>query len=374
MSLILSQEQQWLVQATLTKNAEALLPWEKWKTTVDIADIDFDSYRILPHLYRNLSRLAVDESQLARLKGVYRHTWCKNRMTFQKLDTIVRALMAKDVQCLLLGDTAMIPLYYQDYGIQSLDRLDLLVPFAQAATAMECLHELEWTSWVENPNITRANQDATVFMDSDGEQCKLHWHVLPECPQAETNDDLWRLADPAKLNGLWVYTLAPTDHLLRQLLEKPAIDSNLSLQWMVNTTNLACSPESSIDWHRLMELGHKYGLLLPIKERIMQLATLPEATFPQSVLTSFSEIKFSPLERLAYQAIYLPTTKRDGVLVRLSIHWCQYRRLKEPQNVLQNLMGFAQYLQQSWSIDHLWKVPAYAFLRSLRRIWREGLV
>jgi hypothetical protein len=374
MTLTLSQEKRWLLQAALAKGSESLSAWEKWKSKIDIADIDTDSYRILPQLYRNLSNLGVEESQLARLKGIYRYTWCKNRITFQKLETIARTLIAKGIRCLLLGDTAMIPFYYKNYGVQPLERLELLVPFSQATTAMDYLHELRWTSWVDDPKITIASQDATVFVDSDGELCELRWHVLSECCQAEANDDFWNQAVATRFNELTVYVLAPTDHLLRQLTEKPKMKTDLSLQWMVNTMNLACSSESPIDWSRLMEQGQKRCLLFPIKDRITRLATLPSSTIPSSVLASLATIKSSMFERLAYEATYLPATKRNGLLVRLSLHWCQYRRLKEKRNLLQNLLGFAQYLQRNWRIDHLWKVPAYAFFRSRRRMWKEGVV
>src|SRR5919112_3519361 len=82
-----TQEQELLLRAALREGKEALDAWRQWLKTVGIDRLDFNSQRVLPLIYHNLrTHLRTQDAKvpsLGRLKGTYRHTWCKNQIVLR---------------------------------------------------------------------------------------------------------------------------------------------------------------------------------------------------------------------------------------------------------------------------------------------------
>ena len=92
-----TREQELLLQAALMQGKETIDAWEAWKSTVEIAQIDQGSYRLLPLLYKNLRDHGVEDPWADTLKGVYRSTWYKNQLLFrhQRIHGSIRIVMGR---------------------------------------------------------------------------------------------------------------------------------------------------------------------------------------------------------------------------------------------------------------------------------------
>src|SRR5262245_53419620 len=112
-----AREQTLLLDAALLPFDAAWSAWQAWKTAVDFENgLDRGSYRLLPLVYRNLSRPGLEDPLLGRLKGVYRLTWYKNQFLFRTLAEVLRRLDAAGVPALVLKGASLTTLYYRDLG------------------------------------------------------------------------------------------------------------------------------------------------------------------------------------------------------------------------------------------------------------------
>ncbi len=94
--------QEQLLDACLLSGKDALDAWHQWQAKVDLQRLDAGSYRLLPLLWRNLSRLGVDDPSMAVFKGVYRRTWYHNQMILAQAEELVATLCAAGIPTLAL--------------------------------------------------------------------------------------------------------------------------------------------------------------------------------------------------------------------------------------------------------------------------------
>ncbi|MBD3562866.1 nucleotidyltransferase family protein, partial [Planktothrix sp. FACHB-1355] len=139
-----TSEQELLLLAALQQGKDATDAWQQWKTTVDIEDIDPESYRLLPLLYRNLSVHGVEDSEMVRLKGVYRRRWYENQLLVSKITELLRYFQDAAIETLILKDVALLLHYYQDDGLHPIDIFDIFVRWADGDAAIALLNKLGW--------------------------------------------------------------------------------------------------------------------------------------------------------------------------------------------------------------------------------------
>ncbi|MFM5969685.1 MAG: hypothetical protein ACKO9X_03730 [Dolichospermum sp.] len=72
-----------------------LTAWQDWRDSVDIETLDASSYSLLPQLYQNLLAHGVDDTEMSRLKGIYRRNWYANQLKLKSLKAILSSL--KDI-------------------------------------------------------------------------------------------------------------------------------------------------------------------------------------------------------------------------------------------------------------------------------------
>jgi hypothetical protein len=76
-------DQELLLEAATGASEAARAAWRGWQERNELDDVDFGAQRLLPLVYRHLVELGVDDPDLGRLKGLYRHSWYRNQIAFQ---------------------------------------------------------------------------------------------------------------------------------------------------------------------------------------------------------------------------------------------------------------------------------------------------
>jgi hypothetical protein len=121
-----THEQELLLKAVLLKGDKARQAWEAWEQATDIEVLDHGSYRLLPPLYRSLLELGVQHPLMPKLKGIYLHTWSKNKVMLHRAATLLEHMQQRGWRTMVLKGAALINLY-QDIGIRSMADFDLVV-------------------------------------------------------------------------------------------------------------------------------------------------------------------------------------------------------------------------------------------------------
>jgi hypothetical protein len=353
-----TKEQELLLRASLLPGREAVDAWQGWGSSADIDLLDQGSFRLLPLLYRNLSRHEVKEPLLGRLKGVYRATWYKNQMLFHTAAGFLRSLHRAGIPVMILKGAALATMYYRDAGLRAMDDFDFLVPTEQALQAIDLLVGLGWkpVPWRQTFNeeyltVLHAHQ----FNDGTGYGFDLHWHMLSDGCYAGADEDFWNGAIRTEIHDAPVYALNAADELLHTCVHGTRWSPVPPLRWLADAMIIVRDAQSEIDWSRLVWLAQGRRLILPVRQTLDYLRTKLDAPIPPSVLEDFQQAPVSRAEYTEHERI----TRSPGLLGQLPAKWYRYRRSVWGSGhslTPIKVFGFLRYLQRFWDKDHLGQV------------------
>lgn len=304
----LSRQQKLLLQACILSERTGLDSWNEWKQLVDIENLDNSSNALLCQLYHNLSANQVEDWHMARLKGVYKQNWYSNQLLLKKLQTILHAFQAAQVDTVVLGDAALVVGYCQDSAQLSLRELNLLIHPRDGQNAITTLAELGWTLSQTSQSII-TNEDLSLqFQDSSGTYLNLQGHLFWAIPQAYTDKELWHHSHFCSVGKIETLLLSSTDLFLnlsiRTFYQGQTSSANLLLYAMV----LLQQNEDPIDWIRLVTQAQKYQAILPLRNILIMLQELFEPSIPSWVFSALWQMPIARQEFLKYQV--LPRNKK----------------------------------------------------------------
>jgi hypothetical protein len=359
-----TQQQELLLHAALLKGREALDAWKEWRSRVDIDDIDRldpGSYRILPLLYRNLNNQGVEDPLMMRLKGVYRLTWYKNQMLFHTIANLLRSFHDAGIKTMVLKGAALTVVFYKDYGLRPMDDFDVLVRTEQAIPAINLLKKLGWKPKSFEPTeeyITVSYSHG--FHDGADREFDLHWHVLSQNREGDSDDDFWEGAIEIKIHDVPTHALNPADQLLHICIHGTKWDVTPTLRWVEDAITILTTLQSEIDWNRLIAQAEKRRLILPLQDTLIYLRDTFNAPIASEILQSIKDIPVPKIERIEYKITVSPPTRWTAVLDL----WCQHSRLTGNTSVLHKLIKFPGFLQNIWGLS-LWKIPFYGIFKMI---------
>jgi hypothetical protein len=362
-------QQEMLLRGALARGADARRAWAEWKSGLDFERLDLSSKRMLPLLYRNLKAEGGEDPLLKQLKEAYLRNWSRNQLVFRHMAELLRCFHDAGLKTLLLKGAPLVLLYYRDYGARAMGDFDVLVPTAQALTALELLNRNGWKRADRWPEVLHESYitvgSSAGFSDASGRQLDLHWHALPECCREKDDDDFWSRSVPVAFHGVSTATLNPADQLLHLCVHGVRWDPVPSFRWIADAVTLIRA-EPRLDWDRLVEQSEKRRLVWPVREALGYLQNTFEAAVPVTALEQLRGVDTSRLEYLEYR--YKTLDAQRTSFGYLPIHWFHYLRLQGTRGAKYNAIGFARYLQRLCGARSLPRLAAYAAGRRLRRV------
>ena len=374
-----TMEQELLLRASLLEGRDAFDAWKEWESKVDIDLIDQGSRRLLPMLFRNLRAQGVENSVVDKLKGMYRLTWYKNQMLFQRMATLLRLFHDSGIQTMIMKGAALVLLHYKDLGQRPMDDFDVLIRKEHVLPAIDMLTELGWKPITEfgwkpdleslkaNPEMLLSVRHAIAFMDAAERHFDLHWHVLIECRYNHADDDYWDSAKIIDLHGIPTHVLNPTDQLFHICVHGAFWHSVPTFRWVADAMMVLKTAESDIDWDRLTSHAQKRRLILPLRNALAYLRYSLDAPVPSAVLQSMQKMAVSRIEHLEYRIKSRP----PGLAGGLPMNWFLFLRSSQLEScaVLRpNFAGFPRFLKHVWGLDSLWQIPMYTFSKGMKRV------
>jgi hypothetical protein len=360
-------QQELLLRAAFLPGQEAIQAWGKWKSVVDVDDLDRGSSQLLPQLYRNLQNQGISHPLMMKFKGYYRYTWSKNLLLFQHVSSLLRSLHEVGIETLILDGAALALHSYQEYGLRPVDDFAILVRTGQAVTAIKRLRALGCHPMWELPEaLTETYVSAGYahpFHSADGDRIHLHWHVLPECRQINADDDFWQGAVPTTIHDVSTRVLNPTDQLLRVCVQGVSLRAAPSFLWVADAMKLLTAVQAEIDWDRLITQARKRRLILPLRDALDYAQDVLDAPIPSAVFQRIQGIPTTKQEQIEHKL----RTHRMALWRRLS-GWFTYSRYTSHTDWVHQIVGFPRFLQHLWRLDHLWQVPFFAVSNMAARL------
>jgi len=365
-----SRQQELLLRAALLEGDEARKSWTWWESTVDIENLDPGSNQFLPLLYRNLGRMGVSCPELSRFKGVYRHTWYKNKMLFHDCTAVVRSFVEAGIETMLMKGAALVVRHYRDYGLRAMADMDVLVPFDKARAAIDLLKQQGWVPEFDFSDtvlkVYIRSRHSYGFTSPAGRSMDLHWHVLQDYCRKEDDVDFWEGSLPILVQDIPTRILAPADQLLHVCLHGAIWNPVPTLRWIADAVVIVkTSPE--LDWGRLVSLTQERGRTLTMRESLEYLAEKLDLPVPQGVMHALRTTPVTMGERLEYTALTSSVQRRGPFLS----FWFRYRwhvRSESGRGIFSRLITFPRFLQFIWRRETLWQVPLYGLCEGIQRI------
>jgi Uncharacterised nucleotidyltransferase len=302
--------------------ALALDAWQRWRRASPLEIAGSAAFEIFPLVYRNLSDHGSEDPELARLRGVYRHTWSHNQVLYWTGGRALQTLEAAGIETMVLKGAALGPAVYGDPGVRRMLDFDVLVRPARALDAIEALRP-GFVPVEDPPNLPLRipGVHSGGLVDAEGREIDLHWYVLW---QSSPDDDFWDAAVPADVAGVDARILSPPDQLLHVCVHGSGWPTMDSIRWVADAVTLIRTAGDDIDWDRLVEQARIRQLTLPMLDALSYLAHAFGAPVPDGTLRELRDTPRPVRERLARRA-----GRRRATPARILVgHWDRYRRLK----------------------------------------------
>ena len=349
-----SRDQLLLLHAALDDPGEGRSAWQRWRSAVDLGDVDPGSARLLPLVYRNLDPRYFDAEDAGYLKELYRRAWSHSQALFRRGAEAIGALASRDIETLTIKGASLALIAYDDVGARPMEDVDLLVPFARAGEAIEALEAAGWSpERDDDPLAWREVHHSLGFAGPDGGHVDLHWFALW---QPASDEELWSASAPLDLAGASTRTPSAADQLLLACVHGVPWSLLPSFRWIADATTVIRSAGESFDWDRLASEAERRHLTVACAAALAFLREEFRVAVPEATLKRLRRAPAPRHERAAFRAACQP----DSPLRTLRMAWDRYRRLRDLDTGAPRPAGFVSFARRFWGLDSAWQLPLHA--------------
>jgi hypothetical protein len=367
-----------LLRAALLRGRAGIAAWVQWKSQVDFDDIDSESYRLVPQLYRNLRDQGVSDPLMGRLKGIYRRTWYQNQLRFHAIARPLRLLHDARIPVALLKGAAVLEHCHRDYGMRPMADFDLYVPGERAPAAIELLLHSGFAPRGAPEDVLRdtvAHPDRHAeleFENGPAGEFDLHWRLFPESLRDDSEEAIWRGAVQTEALGTSVWVLNHADlllHVLTHGIVRGAVTPETSrVRWVTDGMAIIRASGPALDWQRLCALAGRYGFTPLLRDGLGYLRRTFHAAIPDTVLHELSARPVPFQDRVVHAARTLPP-ERWGAWLTICIGYVDCALgLPRGAGPLRTLSALPGYYRRRWRARSLWTMPLTFAVRAARRV------
>lgn len=347
LDILPTETQYLLLSAALKEETPALDAWQKWKSRVDIDDLDAASYRLLPLLHHNLSRLCVEDEWMPRLKGISRYHWCKNQLLLDRLYSVVSVLNRAGIDVMILKGSALIIRYYESAALRPMSDLDIMVRPDQIRQAARSLTE---SGWATRDHFDLASQQvryvhhAQQYVDESGNECDLHWTPIVSGTWGGSELTYWKSSQPVTFRDKTVRVLAPTEQLFHILIHGGHYNVFPPIRWIADATQILRRHGEDIDWKYLHELASHYFCVAMLVDALNYLAAQHFVMLPDAALSMIRRARITAMDRFRKNLISrrIPLYRPELLMYKA---WIRHSRRWPGAGFLPKLISFPDYFR-----------------------------
>jgi hypothetical protein len=267
-----------------------------------------------------------------------------------------------------LKGSAMLLLYYRDFGLRPMKDLDLLVPPEQNLNACQLLEKSGYKPKRPHWKVQMPFLNSFAYMDDAGRQIDLHWYVFKECRQKNADLEFWEQSQSVKIRDQSTRLLSPADQFLHVSVHGIAWNSIPAVWWIADAVTILDSSRTSFDWGRVVAQTRERRFTTTVKEALRCLTLFRENLIPAEVLKEMDRTRVSVLERKEFE--HRIRNARSTLWGRFPKLWLDYQRHTHNQTFFRKLGGFADYLREFYGVKSRLYLPLFLLFIALRRPMR----
>jgi hypothetical protein len=368
----LSEEEILLLRAALLEGDAALSAFAEWRKRIDWMSIGPDATKLLPLLHQNLTRLGVTDPLMARLHGVRRYTWVGNlkRMTLTRRG--FEALHTAGIPTIVFKGVALIICYLHDRSLRAMDDIDLLVPYDRLRDAASALENVGIRPMYANADHLveqiqrRSMLPGWPFVGAATEDIDVHWHALHCNRQRHADDDFWAASNEALFEGIPVRVLNPADQLLQVCTHAAQPDSNTSLRWVADATQIVRGAGSGLSWDRLVQQAARHRVSFLMAESLRYLNRVVDLTVPEDAVEKM--LRNSTIGEKVEVRLTAPNGRSQlGWAASRFLEFQNFRRGPNGFDTTSAFRALPQFLKNKYEVASLPKAIAAAIYEKANR-------
>jgi Uncharacterised nucleotidyltransferase len=364
----LSHRLELLVEVALSDGPVALRAWQELRPELDLQTLEDTAYPLLPLVYKTLETAGIDDSDLARLKGIYRNTWVRNNLLVEGTGAIADAMTAAEIPFLLVGSVGAALRYYPELGLRPTAYVELLLRERSSAAAARALVDV---GWKPDRAAEATISEPAVLRDRQGTAVLLRMGLAPDFVLAQRGDAharLWEAATRIDLGDTSVPALTETDDLLAAIVTGARAVPGRPIQWLVDAAVLLRHAQEHIDWERLVGLGVDAGQGLRLRDAFDALDPLVGPVVPVEIRKQLAAHRPTARERL----IYACTTTSVRPLGSFPQAVGEHLADTVGSSAATTIRQFPAFLRRRWEVEHSWQLPLAGARRARRAVPRAG--
>lgn len=374
-----SEDDALLLKAVLLPGQEAIKAWEEWLQIVNIDTVEAGTQRMFPLLYAKLKEYNIDHPLMNRFKGIYRHTWYKNQMTFHHIIPLLKGFEDAGIDALVLKGTALTVLYYKDLGLRPMSDFDLMIAPSDVKKALIILQTLGYVpsqgKWeIFDSELLYIRHSIGFKHVNSKQEFDLHWHMIQENCGLNVDDTLWQHKQPISINNFHTFTLDATDHLMHTCIHGLKSNFLVPIRWVADAKIIIDQEE--IEWERLIREIQKRNIVLPILQAFSYLHDEMLVSIPGEVLSELSTLKVDKIEY--YGDIINQIHMEENPPFIVSLYWFRYWCLRYSQARYHNNYScfkpwmVLNFLKAHWNLSSSKQLPEKVLRWGMRKIKRSN--
>ena len=279
---------QLLLRVALGPAAEASTRWDEWKSLGgDLEAIAGREHALLPVIAATFANHQIDVPERARLQGIYRRTWYRNRLLAAEAAAAIGVLAGASIPAMLLKGAALLAAPGSDYGALHMGDVDLLVPREHAHAAFRLLRAEGWRPTREYRSNFSAGfryEHGVALQRKPGLALDLHWAAVPIDRGPGPDDGLWARSRPVDFAGLAV-RVPSTEETLLLVVANRLRDRRMNPRWVADAVQIIAG-DSAFDWKRFDQVAAERRLRAAIAPSLRYLANDFGVAIPASLIES----------------------------------------------------------------------------------------
>ncbi len=362
--ICITPQQELLVKTILSTSPEQQRQYfQSWLQQVDLDTIDGGSYRLMPMLYKNISKSSLESDLNGRLKGIYRYSFYFNQMLFHQAHRIIDQLNKAGIRVLLLKGAAITLQYYQDYGIRPMGDIDILVDRANVAAAVKIIEENSWTKKIDiELKEAMRTWHSIDFSNKLGYGFDLHWYTMHQCCWETIDADIWDHAREVNYQGLLVYVCDPADMILQACTHGIIWGEVTPIWWIMDVITILEGENRNIDWQRLIQQARQRKLVLTLRACFTCIEKYIPGLIPAGIMKTILTEEIDPEESQLFTLLTSP----PGFL-NLRLKWALHSNINREKMLSQKIIGFPAYLRNLWGLNSYSQFPHYILSKMMEK-------
>ncbi|HXG75983.1 MAG TPA: nucleotidyltransferase family protein [Gaiellaceae bacterium] len=352
-----SATQELLLQAALLPDERAESAWLALRPHFDIERLERGSLAVLPLLYQRLAQRRLADPVVARLRGVFRYTWTRTQVALDSLTTMLAALQASGLDCVLLGDAALVTGYYRRPGDRALDEPAVLVEPHAIERGRRTLEKRGWRLVASRSHGVLLTPPGTAWPPY-----RLVTRVLTEDVIAAPPESLWRSRRAATVGHVQTAALGPTHELLRTCLLGARTPQRIV--WVADATAIVRGAADEIDWDELVHDAARLRMAPRLHDGLTYLSRAMRLEIPPTAIAQLAAEPVTRREALAHRL-----SGRGGhVLGNTPAIAATHLIATQRQSPLRALGTLPRFLAGEWGLDRTSALPVAIARRAARAL------